>query len=182
LGAYPGGKPSFVIDSTTGATTSEISSPASTVGATLTGTMAIAALAPGVYKSTDASNCGSVAFTYGTLVDPVGACNVPPSPNYTCPAGCTISYTCPDASFGGQGCCIPLATTYVYQANGAACSQFNGPQTAEGSWTLTLTSVNAYADGATQFGEALYVAHGSFTATMKGTADTTGTATLSLTF
>jgi hypothetical protein len=182
LGSQPGGKPSFVIDSTSGATTSSISIPANAVGPTLSGTMAIAALAPGVYKSTDTANCGSVAFTYGTLVDPAGACSVPPSANYSCPAGCTINYNnCPDASFG-QACCIPLATTYVYQASGAACSQFNGPQAPEGSWTLTLTSVTSYADGATQYGEALYTAHGSFTATMKGTADTTGTGTLSLTF
>jgi hypothetical protein len=144
----------------------------------LTGVIEVAAAAPGVYKSSDPMRCGTLSLSYGTLIAAGNACNALPVGG-NCPTGCTFSYTCADAN--AEPCCVPLANTFVYQASAPTSCTF-GTQATEGSWTLTLTSVVPFVDGSSQFGEPLYLAHGTLSATLKGTADTTNTANLSLTF
>jgi hypothetical protein len=76
---------------------------------------------------------------------------------------------------------VPLATTFVFQANGEAADSTavtcgttsNVPL---GSWTLTLTSA-AKEDG----GNGL-IAHGSLSATLQGTSGNDEPVSLSLTF
>jgi hypothetical protein len=178
IAGYQGGRVVFNLDSTTSVSQTTLSLPAGAVSVSLTGAIDIGSPAAGVYKSSDSMRCGTLTLSYGKLVAPAQTCGAPDAGNY-CSSGCTVSYFCADAA--AQPCCVPLANTFVYQA-AAATSCTQGPQAVEGSWTLTLTSVTSFGDASSQYGEELYVAHGTLSATLKGTADTTSTANLSLTF
>jgi hypothetical protein len=157
--------------------------PTGAVSGTVTGLIQVPAAAPGVYGSSDASLCGALSFSYGLPVASETECEADAGPNGTCPTGCLFTYLCPPSDAGFEGpCCVPLATTFVYQA-GAATSCNGAAQAVLGSWTLTLSSVAPYAgDAGYQYGLPSYVAHGTLTATLTGTTGTTGTASLSLSF
>ena len=91
--------------------------------------------------------------------------------------GCTFNQFC-----GAPPCCIPRATTYIFQAIGdvdAATSCGRNQGTPLGSWTLTLTSVVAEDAGD---GQQAVVPHGSLDATLEGSSGVSGPVSLSLTF
>jgi hypothetical protein len=166
----------LTIDSTISSSAAVVSLPANAVDAQLQGSIEIASPKAGVYKSSDPSLCGSFAFTYGTPIVP--SCGAPDAGG-SCETGCQFTYTC---GSGVGPCCVPLATTYVYQAGSGTTCAFLRPPSTEGAWTLTLTSVEAIPDASSQFSGPAYEAHGTLSATLKGTADTTNSATLSLSF
>jgi hypothetical protein len=167
------------VDSTSAFASTTVRLPAGALAGTLTGSIGVGTPTAGVYASSDAQACGSLTFSYGTVDAGAGNCDVGPSS--ACPPGCASIFFCPDAA--AIPCCVPLATTYVYQAVAASTCYGGGTQTALGSWKLTLTSVTPYADDASaEYGQSFYLAHGTLTATLQGTTDTTDTASLSLTF
>ncbi|HEY2510013.1 MAG TPA: hypothetical protein VGI39_04130 [Polyangiaceae bacterium] len=172
----------FSVDSTTASfATAEVHLPAGAVGASITGSIGLEAPAAGVYKSSDANACGGLTLRYETPLATQSACQV--DANASCPTGCTSTYFCGNA----QGpCCVPLATAFAYQAAAASVCTGGGtstPQPALGDWTLTLTSVTPYVgDAGPPYGGAAYLAHGTLTAHLQGTADTTDSAEVDLTF
>lgn len=181
-GASPPDSIFLTISSTTSFGLTDIRLPAGAVSQGLNVTLGLPKVATGTYASTDSTSCGSVEFSYsipnGSEVDCSAA-----SAQTGCPTGCTQTFTCPDA--GVFQCCVPLGATYIYQASGAAlCGGGTGTQTALGSWSLNLTSVDRYSgDAGLEFeGVGLYVAHGSLSAKLQGTADTTETIDLALSF
>ena len=169
------GPPSPILlafDSTAPGASSSVRVPTGGVSGTVSGTVQIAALAPGAYASSTPSLCGSLVFSYG--VPEVSAASCKPDGSYNCPTGCTSGFTC--ASYP---CCVPLATTYVYQADSAASCSGGPAQTPLGSWSVKLTSVTTVDAGG---GAPTYLAHGTLEATLRGTADATDTVNLALTF
>jgi hypothetical protein len=165
----------LTLDSSTAATLSTVSTPATAVEGTLTGSVQIAAFAPGVYKSTDPTGCGSLSFSYAVPLTSSSVCEGADA-QAGCPTECTFTYSCAEPS--GNGCCVPLGTTYVYGTSTNTCSAVAIP--AVGSWSVTLTSVVPTDAGAGT--SPTYVGHGSLAATLEGTTGVTGTANLSLTF
>jgi len=123
-------------------------------GGELTVTLGVGSLIPGTYTSPGGQDCGGVAFTYG----------VPSS------AGCD----------GGTAC---TTTAVSYTAQGSD-DCIGDSQTAQGSWTLVLTSITAF-DAGSGGGITYYTPHGTFTTTMipYGAVDAgAATATLSVSF
>ena len=173
----------FNVDSTNAPfAQSEVHLPAGSLGGSITGSIGFGTPAVGVYKSTDAKACGGFTLRYETPLASADTCNV--DSGASCPTGCTSTYFCGNR----QGlCCVPLATAFVYQAAAATACNPNGsagsPQPALGSWTLTLTTVTRYeGDAGPPYGRAAYLAHGSLTVHLEGTADTTDPADVSLAF
>jgi hypothetical protein len=152
------------------------------LGGMLSATFAVPP-AVGVYKSTDSDACGSVLLGYGLPSAPGVDCST--APGNACPQGCQQTFAC-GAHSDGTGCCLTVATMFEYQSNASTstCTRgvVNGP--ALGSWTLTLSSVTAYADSTKYLGPdgTAFFAHGTLTAELAGTADTKDSATLTLTF
>jgi len=180
---YGGGSSpvTLTLDSTASFSTTTIRVPTGTVAGTLSGTIQLPSPpTAGVYKSSDSQACGSLTFSYGILDDGGGAsCNVVPLGG-ACPSGCATIYFCRDAAT--EPCCVPLATTYVYQAStGTNC--FGSAQTAAGSWALTLTGITLYQEDAGPYEyEQFYVAHGTLTASLQGTTGVTDMASVSVSF
>lgn len=169
------GRAVLAIDSTSPSSSAVVSLPANAVAAQLQGSFEIAPMA-GVYKGSDTA-CGLLSFTYESPL--VASCTAPDAGG-NCETNCQFTYTCPSGS-GYQGCCVPLATTYEYQAgSGKTCTSLP-PSPTEGAWTLTITSVEAI-DASSSYYGLTYAAHGSLSATLKGTADTTNTASVALSF
>ena len=176
-GGYGSSSPFFFnFDSTGPGSSSSIGAPASGTAGTLRGSIAIGDASPGVYQSSDASPCESLLFSYGIPLATDAECAAGDAQT-ACPKGCTSTFQfC--TSFP---CCVPLATTYVFQANGDAADSSavtcgttsNAPL---GSWTLTLASIVSE-DG----GDGV-IAHGSLSATLQGTSGNDETVSLSLTF
>ena len=166
----------LLVDSTASATSSSVQAPASATAGTLTGSIGFGATTPGVYRSTDGTQCGSVTFSYGVPLASEAECAATDAQG-PCATGCTFNQFC-----GAPPCCIPLATTYIFQASGAvdaATSCGRNQSTPLGSWTLTLSSV-VPADAGD--GQMVVVPHGSLDATLQGSSGDNGTVSLSLTF
>jgi hypothetical protein len=122
-------------------------------------------LAPGVYPSAGA--CGYLIYEFGLPVSPGVTC----SENACTPPGCARQPT----GDGGLGPCQPVLRDVQYVAQGE--NDCRGDQGAiEGSWTVTLTSVEPYGDAGNS------VAHGTLTATLLDSQDGGDTATLTLGF
>ncbi len=166
------GQPQLDFDSSSQSFAANVQAPAGGVDGTFSGFLQLTGASAGVYKSADASACGSLTFSYGVPADPGISCAT--DGGFTCPKGCASSFNCA----GGYPCCAPLANTFVYQAS-VACAG-GAPQPALGSWSVTVSSVETYQSQSV--GEGLYVAHGTLTATLQGTADTTASVSLSLSF
>jgi hypothetical protein len=169
------GAPSqLVLDSSSAATSSTASLPAGAVAGTVSGSIQIGSPAPGVYKSSDSSACGSLSFSYSVPTVPDAGCAAADAES-GCPTGCTYTSSCPSEF----GCCVPLGNTFVFQAISASssCGTTGGPL---GSWTATVTSAVASApiDGQ----PTLYTPHGTLDATLVGTTGATEPVTLTLTF
>jgi hypothetical protein len=128
--------------------------PANSVSGNIEAVMGAAAASPGTYNSLDGA-CG--LLTVCAYLSPTGS-------------GCEDA-AAPTCSLGR-----------CYQARGVkSCDRSaSASQTAQGSWTLTLTSVAPYvANGVTTL---YHTVHGSLTAALVGIAPSVGTATLSVTF
>jgi hypothetical protein len=173
-----GNGPPFIlgISSSSPDATSHVDAPASGTAGTVSASLEIGAATPGVYSSSDGT-CGSVSFSYGVPLATVAECAAADADG-PCPTGCTFNNFC--QSF--PCACIPVATTYVFQANAeldeaavSYCGQT--PGTPLGSWTVTLTRVDTDSQGDGQI-----VPHGTLTATLPGTSGNSETVTLSLTF
>jgi hypothetical protein len=174
LGRTYGTSPNPIVvsfDSTARGASSSVRLPLGGVSGTVTGALQIPSLAPGVSASSTPSLCGSLVFSYGLPTVPAASCK--PDGSYNCPAGCTNTYTC-----ASPPCCVPLATTYVYQAASSTSCTGGPAQTPLGSWSVSLTSVTPVDAG----GAPAYVAHGTLEAKLQGTADATDTVSLALTF
>ncbi|MGO8995670.1 MAG: hypothetical protein ACLQVI_20355 [Polyangiaceae bacterium] len=161
------------LDTSSPETSSSVTLPAGAVQGTLAGSIQVGLPTPGVYPSSSSSSCGTLTFSYGEPTVPGVDCTTDGS--FTCPTGCTLVFVCPTSS----PCCVPLATTYVYQAASAATCNGGGAQTPMGSWTVTLTSVSDEDGGE---GSPVYLPHGKLEATLLGTTGTTATVDLALTF
>lgn len=132
----------------------------------------IGAPTPGTYTS--GQTCGSIAL-----------CGYLPTPPVDCGDG-GVSASCP------PGCelegpvlgpiCTAITPYFCYDAY-APSNCLGYPQTVQGSWTLTLTSVDAY-DDSSQPAIPSYVVHGALNATLIGGGMNGGNepATLALTF
>lgn len=177
-GGTQSGRLIFAIDSTAPFASTALALPAGALAGVLTGSIQVKAPTAGVYRSSDAQICGTLSFSYGTLAVPGASCRSDASSS-ACPKGCTSTYVCGNAS--AVPCCVPLANTFVYEAT-AASSCTGGTQPSLGSWTLTLTEVAPYREAANPYGQVSYVVHGTLSAVLKGTTDTTGTTNLSLGF
>ena len=173
----------FNIDSSTAPfAQAEVNLPAGALGGSITGSIGFGTPAVGVYNSWDANACGSFTLRYEKPLASAEACNV--DSGASCPTGCTSTYFCGNAT---APCCVPLATAFVYQAAAATACGYGGaagsPQPALGSWTLTLTTLTRYeGDAGPPYGAAAYLAHGSLSVHLEGTADTTDAADVSLAF
>jgi len=180
-GGQPGsGSVVLEIDTNTTFGSLNVGAPSGAVSGRLTGSIALGASAAGVYTSADPQACGALTFSYGTLSTPRESCRHDAG-SYACPTGCTLTYFCgQDAA--AEPCCVPLAKTFEYQATGCA----RNPQATQptlGAWTLTLTAMAPYeGDAGADYGVRRYLAHGTLTATLTGTVDTTDSASLSLRF
>jgi hypothetical protein len=174
------------LDSTTLATSSTVTLPAGGVSGNLSGFVDLSTLTSSPSTSSDPTLCGGLVFSYGVPAVPASACVLDASfGNFTCPTGCTFANICPVTSANDNGCCVPLATTYIYQATTGAedassngCS-LNGAESL-GSWTVTLES--ATPEDAGYYGTGYYAPHGTLTATLVGTTGKTDTVNLSLKF
>lgn len=126
---------------------------------------------PGTYTS--AQTCGSVTMCMNLPIPPVDCGG---RVNASCPPGCGLS-----GPISGPTC-VPLAPYICYVAY-AASDCLGYPQTVQGDWTLTLTSVDPYDDSSPP-GNHSYVVHGALSANLIGGAMTGGDepATLSLAF
>ncbi len=80
--------------------------------------------------------------------------------------------------------CDPIVPMVDYTAQAPTDCNSGGPQRMQGSWTLTLKSVEAYGDaGDCAPVGSCYIAHGTMTATLlPQRTDGGSTATLSLSF
>jgi hypothetical protein len=163
------------ISSSSQGASSHVAAPASGVEGTVSVSVGIASATPGVYSSSDDTQCGSINFSYGVPVATVAECAAADADG-PCPTGCTFNNFC--QSF--PCACIPVATTYVFQASGepdeaalSYCGQT--PSTPLGSWTVTLTSADNVGDGN-------LAPHGTLVAKLAGTTGNSETVTLSLTF
>lgn len=173
------GSPFFLVVNSA-PSSSSVGSPASGVQATLTGSIEIGSATPGVYRSSSASVCDSLVFSYGVPLATEAECAAADAQG-ACPKGCTANPYC--ASYP---CCIPLATTFVFQANGAeedsavvSCGTNQMQDMPLGSWTVTLTSV---VDEDAGGGQLALVPHGSLNAMLQGISGNDETVSLSLTF
>jgi hypothetical protein len=170
-----GGPPYVLILNSIVATSSTVGAPASGTAGTVTGAVSIGSATPGVYLSADDTQCGALSFSYGVPLASQAACSAADADG-PCPTGCTTNFFCESPP-----CCVPLATTYVFQASAPVddaspgCSPANP---ALGSWTVTLTSVEQDDEG----GQVSLVPHGTLDATLLGTTGNSETVTLSLTF
>jgi hypothetical protein len=160
--------------------TFQFASPTTASDATLDGVLQIAAAAPGTYRSTDPTNCGSFGLSFVLPVPAWVDCGDGSIPGPNCPPGCS-------SACSGFGCepCTPDPPEGFYEAQGGAtCFEVANP--AIGSWTITLTSVEPYTgDAGLAQGRVNYVAHGSLTAQLVGgDASDAGSepATLTMTF
>lgn len=122
----------------------------------LNGMMQVSAPAAGNYPS--AGQCGFLSFEFALPVAPGVTCSGT-GPN--CPPGCA-------AACSGLGCgpCTPQQPTVGYSANGSS-DCLGTAQSPQGSWTVTLTSVQPYYDdaGSNQNGQH-YITHGTVTGTL----------------
>ena len=161
--------------------TMTVEAPAGGVNASVSGFVDLSAPAPGVYKSSDATLCGGLTFSYGIPVHSANECIL--DGGFGCPAGCAFTYTCPNPAGYGNGCCVPVATTYIYQAStgsGQGCASAGQPSL--GSWTVTLTSATAEDAGYGAGGYIPYIMHGTLNATLVGTTGKTDSVNLSFSF
>jgi hypothetical protein len=168
---------SLGISSSSQGASSHVDAPASGTEGTVSVSIGIGSATPGVYSSSDGTQCGSINFSYGVPVATAAECAAADADG-PCPTGCTFNNFC--QSFPCS--CIPVATTYVFQASGeldeaavSYCGQT--PSTPLGSWTVTLTSVDT-----DNLGDGQVVPHGTLVAKLPGTTGNSETVTLSLTF
>jgi hypothetical protein len=173
--SMPSGDYLFYLDSTTSSSI-ELQSPAGASDALLTGMMQVSTPAPGVYRSSDATSCGFLSFSYALPV-PAGVDCGDNTVGPDCPPGC-------GSACSGLGCepCTPQQPEVDYGAS-AASDCLGDTQPVAGSWTVTLTSVVPYEDdaGANENGPH-YTTHGTVTATLPDEEGGTDTVTLTMGF
>jgi hypothetical protein len=180
VAAYGGQTPIRLnLDSSSIATSSTVELPTGGVAGALSGFVDLSGLTAGKSQSSDPTLCGSVVFSYGVPAVAASACVLDAG---NCPTGCSFTYTCPAAS--QNGCCAPLATTYIYQAVSGGADAGNGcasaGQESLGSWSVTLTSASPVDAG--YYGDGIYAPHGTLTAALVGTSGKSDTLNLSLSF
>jgi hypothetical protein len=153
--------------------TMTIQVPSDATGSLLTAFVAVSSPTPGTYTSSDLSTCSGIAFCAWLPVPASVDCA--DGGETECPPGCALQGPVMAPT------CLPVAPELCFSADGTDCA--GESLGAQGSWTVTLTSVTPCADNPASDGDSLYVVHGSLTATLVGDADAgTAPATLSLSF
>ena len=142
--------------------------PKHAVESDVNGLLGMTGPAPGTYTSE--SGCGSLALCVSLPIPTDLVC----SGSAACPPGCAL--------FGPAlgPTCQPVTPEVCYEAK-AARDCVVGTTAPRGSWSLTLTSVDAYAPDA---GAAIqrFVAHGTLTAEVLNSDGSADSAQLSVTF
>jgi hypothetical protein len=169
------GKFLMLIENTTMGTPSgrfQFQTPANVTSAGLILLTEIDAPTPRTYTSGE--TCGSVTLCAYLPTPPVDCGDG--GVNASCPPGCALA----GPVLGPT--CTPIEPYVCYVAD-AASDCLGYPQTAHGSWTLTLTSVDPY-DNSSPSGTPFYVVHGALNANLIGGEMNGGNepATLALTF
>ena len=121
-------------------------------------------------------------YTSGQTCGSVGLCTYFPTPALDCGVSSFCPPGCAPEGPVSAPTCTPVAPYICYVA-AAASDCLGSPQTVQGSWTLTLTSVEVY-DNSPDPGNPFYVVHGALSANLLGGTATGGDqpATLSLAF
>jgi hypothetical protein len=168
----------LMLNSSTSPDDSTFQSPPGASYASFGGFFSVSAPAPGTYGSAIGQPCGSLVFSY----------NLPIPPSVDCeggtPGSCRPGCTAACAGFGGLGgCdpCTPVAPEVGYQTY-ESNDCLGDPQTTQGSWTTTLTSVTLYNNPSGATNGTYYVVHGTFTANMTEGDAGAETAVLTLSF
>ena len=165
---------SFVLNHATWTTTSQAdfvfqSPPSANQGQTLL-LVGLPSLDPATYASPGNQECGYGFFTYYLPIPPGLDCGG--GTDSTCPAGC--SHAC-----SAMGCdpCTPQQPSVSFAVSGAE-DCLGKPTAVQGSWMLTLTSVElAGTNGLTY-----YTPHGTLTASLMAADGSGGPTQLSLSF
>lgn len=129
----------------------------------LNATLRISAALPGVY--TEAATCGGLTLCVTQRVPASLHCPTVVQGD-VCPPGCYVST---------PGACAPLEPTTCYEANASAACNAASPSTSQGSWQLTLTSVEPGSSEIAAGDPEFLVPHGTVEATLVKMADGAGT-------
>ena len=161
----------FILDPTTNGdprTHFTIQLPKQAVKGGLVALLGVAGAGPGTYSSE--SGCGSLGLCVTLPIPADLVC----SGSGACPSGCALQ-----GPVSGPTC-QPTTPLVCYGA-AAARDCANGTRIPRGSWSLNLTSVDAYAP---DMGASLkrFVAHGTLTAEVVNTDDVPNSAQLSIAF
>jgi hypothetical protein len=133
--------------------------PADATHLLLMATFSISAAQPGVYTEADA--CGGLSLCVSQRVPASLHCPTALQGD-VCPPGCDVST---------PGACAPVEPTTCYEANASAACNAGVPSTSQGSWRLTLTSVEPGISGNGAGDPEFLVPHGTMDATLVKMAD-----------
>jgi hypothetical protein len=138
----------------------QVQKPANASSGQLGVNVQLGGASPGVYRNGD--TCGQMSISVTPPIPSSVNCASDAAGSSVCPPGCVLT-----GPIGGNLVCMPLTQQISYQAN-TASDCMGGSVVAEGSWTLTLTSVAA----PTSVVDSRSAIHGTLSAKLLGgTAD-----------